>query len=188
MQRRQRTPSDNTIPPPVPRPRRDSGFTWGLVGCGALLLIFVVGIGMAFSLAPQSNGFRKVMDNAMSASSNGERILPLRDAISQYRGAHKGAYPAKIQDLVPKYLPEETLSDLKGKDLEYSPPKPDSSVDFVVASVKGGTGEILGQHQTIYTRLLKDDRIVMDQVTRSVLFRSGASKPANPFSRDDNED
>lgn len=182
---RRQNSSGNSTPPPIPRPQREAGFTWALVGCGAILLLFVAGIWLAFS---KDFGLRKVMDNAVSASTNGERILPLRQAITQYRSSHKGAYPATVQALVPKYLPEETLKELKEKGLEYNAPKQDASANFVVASVAGGKGEILGQVQTTYTRLLKDDSIVMDQVTRTVLFRTGASRPANPFSQDDKED
>lgn len=174
--------SPNFVPPPVPRPRRDAGFTWALVGCGGIILLFVIGIGMALYLSPKSGGIRQVFENAASASSNGERLIPVRQALTRYRTSHQGEYPETLKQLVPDYLTQEAWSLLEDKKVAYNRPSASADPEFPVVTLRGNTGDLLGQKQTTYTRLLKNDSIVMDQVTRTTLYRPGSTKADNPFS------
>ncbi|HZO88214.1 MAG TPA: type II secretion system protein [Chthonomonadaceae bacterium] len=162
-----------------PTPVRRSGsscLTWGLAGCGVLVLI----IGIAFAIAvyrfwrsPTAKRFQAAYTEAASCADNLEAI---RMALNKYTTDHKGKYPPALADLVPKYLPDKSALTCGAAapggtagsvpmHLEYRPPKPDAPPDTPVVSFRGEEASVFTQKQTIYLRLLKDGRIVMDTVS-----------------------
>jgi hypothetical protein len=161
-------------------PARRSGtsgcVTWGLVGCGVLVLICAVLFAVGIYRFNKVGGF-KMVTNIMSAQSCGRNLAELRVGLEKYTAAHKGKYPPSLSDLVPKYLPDKSALTCGGTSagnetsapltMEYTPPKPNAPSDTPVVSFRSSETSILTQRQVLYLRLLKDGRIVSDSVTRT---------------------
>jgi hypothetical protein len=161
-------------------PVRKSGpsgcMVWGLVGCGALALIFAIGIGVAAYRFSKDPAMRNMISNIQSVRDCAGNLVTLQSALEKYKAAHQGKYPAALSALVPKYLPDKADLTCGGgtaatggsqeSKAEYTPPGPGAPPDTPVVSFGGKEAVILGQKSFQYVRLLKDGRIVMDTVQR----------------------
>lgn len=164
------------IPVPVKKSGSNGCWIWGLAGCGILALvgvIFVVVVSMKFS--KNINQLSKSSNNTQATAT---RLITIRTALQRYQKEHQREYPPTLDDLVPKYLPSK--SEIEGG--EYTPPEADATGDTPIVRFEGG--ELLNMkigkssiNQKMYTLLLKDGQIVIEQVTRSPLYpaSSGSS-------------
>ena len=163
------------IPPPPPAPVKKSGgngcLIGGLVGCGALLLVLVVGAIMASRFAKNSGGFSDLFKGAAAGPKYAQKLSPVSNALMSYRSDNKGKYPPSLSALVPKYLADKSALSLdEGKKMEYTPPTADSKPESPVISIYTGSASLIQTQSTIfYVRLLKNGSIVQDQVTRTEL-------------------
>jgi hypothetical protein len=172
-------------PPPIPAPRSNSNgcLIWGLGGCG-LLALLVVGMAALFIWQASKNpGAKNLISSITNAPSCGQNLPLLREALENYKKDHKGQYPEKLADLVPKYANDALTASCGGNltqigdKLQFTPPKSNAPADAVVLSASMGDSSFVPtQVQTLYVRLLKDGRVVMDQVSRTELTR-GQSTP-----------
>ncbi|HZP83877.1 MAG TPA: hypothetical protein VFB21_19715 [Chthonomonadaceae bacterium] len=160
-------------------PVRKSGtsgcMVWGLVGCGALALIFAIGIGIAAYRFSKDPAMRNMISNIQSVRDCAGNLVSLQSALEKYTAAHGGKYPATLSELVPKYLPDKaaltcggagSAAGGQGMEVEYARPGPDTPPETPVISFRGREAALLGQRTMQYVRLLKDGRIVMDTVQR----------------------
>ncbi|HLV79961.1 MAG TPA: hypothetical protein VKT32_06740 [Chthonomonadaceae bacterium] len=173
-------PAGYGYPAGMPARKSSSGcLIWGLVGCGALvILVVILGVIGAYSFS-KSSGLQKVMSSAMSAPQCAQRLWYVRQALDSYRKDHKGAYPTTLEALTPHYLQDSSYLSCQGGETSaftYTPPRSDSPADAPVVSYSFGETEFMattrGQiTETTLVRLLKDGRIVSDQVQRTVLYQ-----------------
>ncbi len=160
------------MPPPVREKRSGANgcLIGGLAGCGILLILIVVGgmIGMKSLKNSKGGGIGKMMANISTAQEYAPKLVKVGAALDRYRDDHGGKYPASLNALVPKYMPDKSAFTAKTSEtvIEYTPPRPNASPDAIVLSVTNGEIQILTSHSTIYYRLLKDGRIVQDQLQR----------------------
>jgi hypothetical protein len=173
-----------TPPVPMRRSNTSSCLIWGLVGCGALVVIGVV-FGVVFVSRASKSGFMKDMMGSMQAMPECSRKLAgVKTALDSYESDHKGKYPGSLNDLIPKYLPDKsdlTCGSTAGSAItaEYAPPKSNTAADAPVVSFYTGTTNIsFGRSQSItyYVRLLRNGRIVMDQIQRTDLSQAGSGR------------
>jgi hypothetical protein len=159
---------------PAKKSAENGCLIWGLAGCGLVLLIGVIGVMTAFSKLSkgEGGGLGGVMKNSISAQSCGQSMETVSAALEAYQVANKGKYPAKLADLVPKYLTDDAteicggkVSEL-GKKLMYRVPQPKDADDAVVVEVFTGKSDFMMTSTTNYVRILKDGQVVVDQVTR----------------------
>lgn len=177
------------IPQPG-KPRRSNPWLWGLIGCGGLLVVGILCIGILFRSISGNPEFKKVISGAVSASSCSQSLVSLRASLQSYRNDHDGKYPAKLADLVPKYVRDEAALGCPATGgnlplpIEYTRPASDAPSDAVVLSVQGGESAVLASsQQTFYVRLLKDGSIVSDQIVRRQIVApntSGANDASKP--------
>ena len=173
------TPSGYPYPGGAPAQttrRRIAGpcLIWGLAGCGGLLLlliIFIVVISRTFG-----GQFKKLVNGITAVPSYKERLIGIHSALQAYQHDHKGRYPIRLKDLVPKYLPDDSdfsyhiPSSGETIPIEYTPPGKDAPEDAVVAGFFTGSLDFSSlQTQKLYVRLLKNGRIVQDQIVRQDL-------------------
>jgi hypothetical protein len=171
-------------PPPVPvtRSNNNSCLLWGLAGCGVLILLFIGLAAFGGMWLRQNKGTKNLISSITNAPACGQNLPLLREALENYRKDHKGTYPEKLADLVPKYA-NDALTDSCGGSLtrigdqiQFTPPKSTAPKDMVVLSVNMGDSSFVPtQVQTLYVRLLNDGRVVMDQVSRTELSRHRTS-------------
>ena len=163
------------MPPPVREKRSGANgcLIGGLVGCGVLLLLFVVGGIFAMNgLKNSKGGIGKMMSNIQAGQEYAPKLVLVGAALERYKNDHGGKYPASLNALVPKYMPDKSAFTPKSSEttIDYTPPKPDSKPDAVVLSVTNGEAEISfgasSSRSTLYYRLLKNGNIVQDQVQR----------------------
>ena len=160
-------------PPPAREKRSGSNgcLIGGLAGCGILLVVLVIG-GMAlmnnFKNSKAGGGFGKMMSNIEVGREYAPKLVQIGAALDHYKEDHDGKYPATLNALVPKYMPDKTAFTPATSEtvLEYTPPKPNARPDAIVVSVTNGEIVILTSRSTIYYRLLKDGSIVQDQLQR----------------------
>ncbi len=175
---------NNFTPPPIPQKRKDVGWVWALAGCGGLIVIFLVGITIAFT-SNKKSGAGKLINNIMEASSEGEQLIPIRDSLKRYRDEHKGAYPAQLKELAPTYLAQEDVDYLAQHKALYTPPAKDAPNDFAIITLATKSSEFFGQKQFYYTKILKNDEVVMEQVTRTNLETQKSRSSTTPNQDDD---
>jgi hypothetical protein len=178
--------------PPPPVPVKKSGgigwVVWTLVGCGTLTVIAVIFtvVAIAGGMGKQT-GFQGAVTGIVSATECGQSLKSVRAALRNYRRDHNGNYPPSLSALIPDYLADEKSlgcgqsSDRSPARLEYKPPKPDAPPETIVISIFTGETSMLNiQQQSLYVRLLKDDRIVLDQVVRQEIAPPPSSRPERP--------
>ena len=174
---------NNYIPPSVPRRGSGSGMTWGFVGCGGLVILCILGVAAFTVLASNNKGVQKILSNAFSAPQSGQKLIAVRGALRAYRAEHNNRYPATLQDLVPKYIDAEEIAALSTEDsrADYTQPAANALPTTPILTLYNGSGEVFGQQQSYYVRLLKDDRIVMDQVVRTTLIKANSEEVNSPY-------
>ncbi|HZT40610.1 MAG TPA: hypothetical protein VFA07_00405 [Chthonomonadaceae bacterium] len=183
-------------PTGMPARKSSSGcLIWGLVGCGALVILLVLFMIFAAYRFSKNSGFQRMMSNAMSAPQCAQRLVYVREALDSYRKDHKGAYPASLSALVPHYLNDDSYLSCQGGETSafvYTPPKSDSPADTPVASYSFGESQFMattrGQvSQTTIVRLLKDGRVVSDQINRTTFYQAGEGGRTRGRGSADNE-
>lgn len=138
-----------------------------MAGCGLL----VIGLVIAGSIGFKSLETNKSIQNFGSGPQMRDNLVTVRDGLQRYTKDHKGAYPETLTALVPKYLADAAALTFKKNDgqiekLQYFRPAADTPPDEPVASYHVSDFNVI-QEQRIYLRLLKDGRIVREQVFRS---------------------
>jgi hypothetical protein len=169
-------------PPP---PRKSGGcLPWAIGGCVALAVLAVVGVIIAANYFKNDPRVRKMVKEATASPAYGQRLITIKDALEKYRQAHGEKYPTALNDLVPEYLPdrsalEETIgTGAEARKLIYTPPKPDAPDSAPVVSFEGQETEFFaGASQVQNVRLLKNGRVVIDQVTRRELTEKELNRP-----------
>ena len=129
--------------------------------------------------------FQKLMSNTVATQSCGQNLVVIRAALNRYRAEHAGKYPPALAALTSKYLPDRsaTTCGSEGFQTEYTPPKPNAPADAPIVSFSGSEATIMSvrqmsMSQRIYVRLLKDGRIVVDQVQRTEQSQEGGRAPS----------
>lgn len=173
-------PGGAGAPPPVPVTRSNNNgcLLWGLAGCGALILLGIGAIVLMGWYVSRNPEVKNLTRNITTAPGCSQSLGQISQALHAYRRDHKGKYPAKLEDLVPKYMDAQVtdgcggaLSEM-GERLQYTPAASTAQGDAPIVSVHlGNTSVLPTQQQTLYVRLLQDGRVVMDQVTRAELLR-----------------
>lgn len=162
-------------PAPVKKSGGMSCMILSLIGCGALaiviILISAIGIWQV-SKNPKTQQFLGGIQAAAGPCS--ASLQQARAALKEYAEDHDGNYPSNLSALVPDYLPNEASlgcsADSQSLKMEYTRPTPQSSSDAIVISIRTGDVQLLNQLQIYHVRLLKDGRIVLDQVVRTSLI------------------
>lgn len=189
-------PAGYGYPAGMPARKSNSGcLIWGLVGCGALIILAIIaGIFGVYSFS-KSSAIQKMMSSAMTAPQCARRLWYVGGALDSYRKDHKGSYPTSLSALVPHYLQDNSYLSCQGgltAAFEYTPPKADSPPDAPVISYSFGELQFMattqGQvSQTTVVRLLKDGRIVTDQINRTTYYHAGQGGRTNGRSSTNNE-
>lgn len=166
-------PGGYNLPGTAPPPRKSSSGTgcliWSLVGCGVLAVLMVaLGAAGIYSLG-RNKEVRNALGGITAMGSCSENLRQVRDALQQYTKEHKGKYPARLSDL-PEAVPQMCMTGDTENKMQYTPPAPNAPDDTIVVSVESGGINIATQKQLYFTRLLKDGRIVFDQVVRTTVY------------------
>lgn len=169
---------------PLP-PKKNSGtgcIIWGLVGCGGLAVVAVILASVFFWKLGQNPNVKKFAGGIGAMVTCSDSLVNVRSGLEKYLRDHNGKYPSTLSALVPKYLPDENAlgcsagSDSPSLPMVYTPPTPDSPEDAIVISVRTSEMSFVStQNQVLYVRLLKDGRIVNDQVVRQELYPPGST-------------
>lgn len=160
------------MPPPMPV-RRSSGTNCliaGLIGCGVLVILVVISF---YIIGKKFGGF--IQNSVSSQRDCAQSLVGIRTALRDYQTKHNGKYPAKLSDLVPDYLSDRSALTCNGDpatETTYTPPKQDAPEETAVVSFTGPESTMMevGQSQLsqrVVVRLLKDGRIVSDQMQRT---------------------
>jgi hypothetical protein len=155
-------------------------------------------MGLAVSKSPM---FKQVMKGQVAGQQCGQTLTDVRRALSKYRDDHHSNYPASLNELSPKYLAAGADS-CAGSGAsqaiapEFTPPGPNSPDDAPVVSYEISVGDWMGPMQMrTYIRLLKNDMIVQDQVTRTETnptargkgWRADEARPSKDDTKPSNE-
>lgn len=164
----------------APPRRTNAWLLWLLGGCGVILIaLFILA---AIGAAKLGKLVAPVVSSATAGPACAQKLMAVRTAINGYAGDHGGAYPAKLTNLVPKYLPDTTdfsfrLASGQTVTLVYYPPRKDTPPTSVVAEFETGRNSMQIANQRMdfwhYIRLLKDGLIVQDQLQRNVMPNTG---------------
>jgi hypothetical protein len=121
------------VPPGQQQPKSGGCWLWGGLGCLIMFLIFGTVVGIStYKLAhsPSGKSFFGGMSSAMSSASKmGESMTKgkaLNSALLRYK-EDNGSYPARLSDLVPKYLPDTSALHL---DSDTNPDPSHISFDY----------------------------------------------------------
>lgn len=160
-------------PPPAPRSGNSSCLSWGLGGCGLVVILVSILGAVMFNRFAKDKGAQQFFNSMQSAQSCVGNLNMLRAALQNYQADHKGKYPATLSTLIPKYLPNSsalTCGTANTMTLEYTPPRLNAPSDSPVVSFRSAEAVLFGKSRqvTIY-RMLKDGRIVLDNIQRSEL-------------------
>ncbi len=163
--------SPPSVPPPLPiRPQRSasSNCLLGLLGgCGALVLVLIIGALIAMPRIKRS--LSSIAKVGSATPTCVQKLQGLGSALDQYSSKHKGAYPDKLTQLVPNYLPDASALQYVEKPgapvqtVTYYKPPANAAPQFVVARFLTGHFDInIGpakQSQTLYIVLMKDGEL-----------------------------
>lgn len=167
-------------PPPLPvrRSANNGCLLWGLAGCGGLLILGVAFLAYVWWSVSKNEGAQKLFRGVVTAPACGQSLGQVRVALEDYRRTHKGQYPSNLTELVPKYMHPQVMDacggsvDQLASRTHYTPPKANAPADAPVVSIHMSDSSLVPtQTQTLYVRLLKDGRVVLDQVARTELVR-----------------
>jgi competence protein ComGC len=130
----------------------------GAVAVGVILaVIFVILLMMA-----RNPGLRRA---TVQISACGSRLTTIGGALNRYELSH-GAYPEKLEDLCPEYLPSRSLFRCPGDKMaakaaapgyEYRRPKPKAPGDTIICVCR--RHHLFGNQPPLEIRLYKDGRL-----------------------------
>jgi hypothetical protein len=127
--------SDVLPPPPPPRSSSDGCWKWGAITCGGLGCLGVIAIVAMVAFVMRSPEFKKMMSTMQKATVVQRDMVTVKRALDQYK-ADKGKYPAKLKELVPKYLPNEGSLHLSeeptGPEFVYTQPPKDAPASAII--------------------------------------------------------
>ncbi|MCW3096439.1 MAG: hypothetical protein JWL77_2057 [Chthonomonadaceae bacterium] len=171
----------SAYPPPAPTRRQGNNglLLWSLIGCGVIALLVVVIVGVmatSYMKKPGSKGLFGVAGVVSTMTSAAENVEKVGAGLEDYRKDHNGKYPANLDALVPKYVPDKSIfvcgSSDDPKPMEYTAPKPDAADSVVVVRVHVGDIVMPNQRQQMYVCLLKSGEVDSEQQARTVLSKS----------------
>jgi type II secretory pathway pseudopilin PulG len=97
----------SVIPPPPPMRRQDDGcWKWGLIGCGSLLVVGVLGIAALVYFGAKSPMVKQAIGAAMQSQEAMQQLKTVGRALDSFV-ADKKKYPKELKELIPNYLPDE---------------------------------------------------------------------------------
>ncbi len=170
-------PSPPASPPPPPPPKTGGGWKWFVGGCLGLLAVGTILVVMSAKALLRDPGLQKTLTNAQSAPERSEKLQDIKNALERYRQSNGGAFPNTLEDLVKaKSLTESELVFDPAAHVKYLYTKPaeNAPADAVVVSTPGDKTSMFGVvEQITYYRLLKDGRVVQDQLSRTDLNKRG---------------
>src|SRR5436309_31193 len=127
----------DVLPPPPP-PRGDSGcWKWGAIACGGGCVLLVIAVIVMIVFAGPS--IKKIFGSAVQLSQDAQNcqieMSALWQKIEKFH-ADKGKYPDKLEQLVPKYVPDKSGLKLStkptGPEYTYHKPTKDAQPTDVV--------------------------------------------------------
>ena len=87
--------------------KQDDGcWKWGLLGCGILLFVGVLGIGAAVYFGMKSPMLKQVINSAVQSQDAMAQLRTVGQALDRYV-SDKKKYPKELKELIPNYLPSE---------------------------------------------------------------------------------
>jgi len=163
--------------PSAPMKRQGNGglLLWSLVGCGVIALLVVVIGGVLLSKTLKGSPGAKGMMNVLSSMEPaGQSMQKVEVALEDYRKDHNGKYPAKLDELVPKYVSDKSAFVCGEGDsaapMEYTAPKSSDTEGFVVVRAHiGDLTLVRTQVQRMYVCLLKNGQVVSEQNVRTIM-------------------
>lgn len=173
--------------PPIDKKKR-SGFgclIGSMVGCGTLTILLVIVGALAVQKIGRNKDIQKVFGQIASVGGCSKNMVQVRDALKRYRHDHKGAYPADLKELSPRYLANSNaLWCGNGKDaaesLKYFRPSANATPTTVVARVKSLEMDIMGkQHQIAYLALRVNGDIVQEQTAVQIVVPANSPGETN---------
>ncbi len=168
--------SPDGVPPPLPiKPQRSASTNCllGLLGgCGTLVVVSIIAVVIAMPHIKKSiSGIAQVGDATPTCV---QKLQGIGSALQQYTRKHKGAYPDKLTQLVPDYLPDASALQYVDKpgsnpqNVQYFKPSPQSAPSSVVARFNTGHLDInfgTRQSQNLYIVLTKDGALYQQTVS-----------------------
>ncbi len=168
--------SPDGVPPPLPiKPQRSASTNCllGLLGgCGTLVVIIIVAAVIMMPRIKKSiSGIAQVGDATPTCV---QKLQGIGSALQSYAKKHKGAYPDKLNQLVPDYLPDASslqYADKPGaspQTVQYFKPAPNASASAVVARFNTGHFDLnfgTRQSQNLYIVLTKDGSLYQQTVS-----------------------
>lgn len=165
-------------PPPPPPPPKGSG-GWKIAGfaCGGgcLVVLILIGVGLFF--------LRDVFKQAIGAAQEAQNCTPdmqrVWSALDNFQRANQGKYPDKLDELIPKYLPDTSqLACSKSPTVKFDYIKPRDN-DPASASMLEGKFNITFQNATssIILRVTKGGEVRIEN-SQGKVITPGASPAA----------
>jgi hypothetical protein len=145
-----------------PPPKKSSPWMWIGITCGAVALLGILCI-VGFTIyAMKSPQTRQIIDQSMAAGQRmpiiQQRLEAVGQALVKYAKANNGEYPAKLDELVPKYMGNKSEltypTDSGDQPFIYTKPKATDPGTTCVIEVSIPMGAI-----NMRLRLLKDGTV-----------------------------
>ncbi len=124
------------------RQSSDGCWKWGAISCGCLILLGVIAVVIMFVIASRNPMIKNLFKTGITAGVCMAQMKNVSQAIDHYKADHH-AYPDSLNELVPKYLKNNTLltctSEPSGGEFKYYKPALDAPgstpiLSFVVKS------------------------------------------------------
>lgn len=163
----------NGLPQGVPvRPKKaGSAVLVGLLSCCGLFVV----VGIVFAVvAVQNLGNSDLIKNTSILPTVKRDLIEIRNGLESYKQSHAGKYPADLSSAVDSaYLSYRSPTSGQPVKVEYKMPTQEDPDTVAVAGFYVGTLTIpvadSAVEQKTYIRLLKNDTLVQEQITRTPL-------------------